>query len=516
MSKAQYNVDESVIKKPGEDRPLTKWEEEEWMKCALDPHYFMTTYCYVVGPRGKMLYEPRDYQKELIDDILQHRMTIVNAPRQTGKTQTLCLLSLHSATFKPDVTCGFSSYNTKGCKDFLQRFKYSYENLPNFLKNPVTLYNQSEVRFTNGSCAFVQVTSTTVFRGRSFGDGSIAMFDEYAHVDLETADAAYEAAIPALEGGGAEATSKAVIISTPNGTGSNKYAQLAFGAMEGSNGWYYHKVDPERIPNRDEAWRKRTIRTYGEARFRQEFMGEFISSKPMLVSSMIVESIKAKDPVFQTDDLRLFTNDFKGRTVAVGCDVSEGVGLDSSTFQIVDLDTLEQLGEYENNIFNQNLYTRDILSTLNKLHKGGCKEIFLGVEKNGVGQGVLRLLENSNDPVMNHITMINDVDKDGISTGRAGLTTSASTKMAACALFKEMIESGKLKLNSVHLLNQLRLFIQQGRTFKAEKGGKDDLISAFLIVMMMLPQLANYEDSVDRAINDMDYDIDDETWGIVF
>lgn len=516
MSKAQYNVDESVIKKPGDDKPLTPDEEAEWIKCALDPRYFMNTYCYVVGAKGKMLYEPRDYQEDLVDDILDNRFLIANAPRQTGKTATLSLLGLHAATFKPDVTCGYTSYRQSACKDILQRIKYAYENLPSFLKSPVVLYNQSEVRFTNGSTMFVQVTSSQIFRGRSFGDGSMAVFDEYAHVDLETAEAAYEAAMPAMEGGGSAGTSKAIIISTPNGTGSNKYAQIAFGAMEGSNGWHYHKVDPTRIPNRDEAWRKKTIRTYGEARFRQEFMGEFISSKPLLISSMVVEAIKTEEPKYATDDLRIFVDDFNNRTIAVGVDVGEGVGLDSSTFQVIDLDTLEQLAEYENNVFNQNMFTRDLLSTLKMLKKRGCGDIFLGVEKNGVGQGVLRLLESSDDPIMDEITMINDVDKNGISTGRKGLTTTNRSKIEACGLFKELVESGKLKLKSVNLLNQLRLFMQQGVTFKAEKGGHDDLVSSFLVIMMMMPQLANYEDSVDQAIHDLNENIDDETWGIIF
>ena len=82
---SQYNVDYGVVKKPQHDRELTEWEAQEWIKCSLDPWYFWTTYCYVVGPKGKTLFEPRDYQIEMIDVILDNRFVIINAPRQTGK-----------------------------------------------------------------------------------------------------------------------------------------------------------------------------------------------------------------------------------------------------------------------------------------------------------------------------------------------------------------------------------------------------------------------------------------------
>jgi hypothetical protein len=511
-----YNVDYAVVKKPGQDTPLTKKQAKRWRELKNDPLKFMTEECWVVGPHGKTLFEPRDYQIDLLNDILANRLIMANAPRQSGKSALLVLLALHTGIFHSDATVGMTSYRLSGCKDLLSRVKYSLENLADFLKPPVTLYNQSEIRFTNGSTIFTQVTSSQIFRGRSFGKNSLAIFDEFAHVDLETAEAAYEAAMPALEGGGASATSKAVIISTPNGTGSNKYAQLAFGAMEDANGWIYHKVDPDKIPGRDEAWKAKTIKTYGMARYLQEFRGEFISSKPLLVSSMVLEALKVKKPTKEIDgSLKLFTDSFNGKTIGVAVDVSEGVGLDSSTIQIYDLITLEQLGEYENNTANQNDFTRDLLKILTMIKRDGADNIYMGVEKNSVGAGVLRLLETSSNPILDEVTMINDVDQYGAPKGHSGLSTNVKSKGEACALLKELIESYKLKINSISLINQLRLFMKHANGgFKAERGGHDDLVSAMLILMMMLKQLAHYEDSVDGAINDVDdMDIDAEVWG---
>lgn len=78
---SQYNVDYGVVKKPQHDRPLTESEAEEWIKCAEDPWYFFTNYCYTVGPEGKTLFDARDYQVDMLNDIMNNRFTIVNAPR---------------------------------------------------------------------------------------------------------------------------------------------------------------------------------------------------------------------------------------------------------------------------------------------------------------------------------------------------------------------------------------------------------------------------------------------------
>ena len=82
---AENFVDFGVVKKPQNDAPLTVFEEAEGLKCADDPWYFFTKYCYVVSPKGKLLFEPRDYQVDLLDDIFNNRFVICNSPRQTGK-----------------------------------------------------------------------------------------------------------------------------------------------------------------------------------------------------------------------------------------------------------------------------------------------------------------------------------------------------------------------------------------------------------------------------------------------
>lgn len=85
MAKAQNNVDSNAIKKPGDDVPLTKEQQDEWEKCADDPFYFFTNYCMVRGSKGKVLFQPRVYQEDLLNVVINNTHSVVISPRQSGK-----------------------------------------------------------------------------------------------------------------------------------------------------------------------------------------------------------------------------------------------------------------------------------------------------------------------------------------------------------------------------------------------------------------------------------------------
>jgi hypothetical protein len=126
----------------------------------------------------------------------------------------------------------------------------------------------------------------------------------------------------------------------------------------------------------------------------------------------------------------------------------------------------------------------------------------------------MRLIENSQDNGLGAATLISDVNSDGTPGKRLGMLTTGKSKLAGCVQLKDMIEGGILKLNSKKLLTELKFFIKSGVSFAAEKGAKDDRVMASVVFCNMLPQIANYEESVDKAINDVNEE--DETWGISF
>lgn len=434
-------------------------------------------------------------------DCDDHLFAVTRSYILTHNTVTLALYALHCAIFQAGFVVGITSFKNKNVVDVMSRVRLTYEKLPMFLKPVVTLYNRFTIEFASKSTIYGEVTSEGALRGRT---NNLAIIDEFAFVKPSIAEEFYTSLLPSLTADGEESSTKAIFISTPNGS-SGLYAQLAFGAMAGKNGFKYHKVDHNRIPGRSEAFRQKMIDKMGRNRYEQEYEGAFLSDKGTLVNSRVIESIKTKDPEWVYGDIRFFRTDLSGRKLAMACDVSEGIGKDSHAFQVFDLETLEQVAEYENNDMSQTYYAKQIIKGIDKLFELGADEVYYTVENNGVGTGVLRLLENSQSEALERATMISDADGK-----RTGLKTTGPTKKQSCADLKDLIEMDKMKINSELLKVQLKFFIKKGNSFAAESGMHDDLVMACVILCNMLNVLSNYEDEVHEHMNEIKIETDDD------
>jgi len=464
----QYNIDESVVKKPQHDLPLTEYEQEEWLKCANDKYYWMRTYVYVQSGKGKLLFDPRDYQQRIIDTCEENRFVIGVSGRQSGKTSSLGIDVLHDCIFNEDYKVGISSYKLKNVKDYIERIKYAYENLPFWMKPPVIEYNRFNIRFSNASSIISEVTNESTFRGLTL---QRIILDEFAFVKPDVANELWTSLLPSISADGENATTRLNIISTPNGT-SGIFPMVWFGAKSKSNGFAAVEVKYEEVPGRTEKFEKDMIKKMGREKFEQEFKNKFISNKGTLINSMVLESITPKDPVEEFGDLRIYVSDLSGRCLAMACDVGEGIGQDDHTIQIVDIDTMEQVAEYNNNMISQTIYTKEIIKIMKFLYSRRISELYFTIENNGLGSGVLRLIENANEPVLDKAVFISDVNEDGSPSKRLGMYTTNRSKLAGCTQLKDVIELGKLTIYSELLLTQLKFFIRKGASYEAERGMK--------------------------------------------
>lgn len=503
-----YDLDETIaIKKPADDCPMTLEQADEWIKCAQDKIYWMENYVYVQSDKGKTKFIPRIYQRRIIQLCEDFRWTIIQSGRQTGKSQTLAVDIVHDVIFRSDYRVGFTSYTDTNTADVRERVGYIYENLPTWMKPPVLLYNQKMIKFSNKSSIQFQVTSIKTFRGKSLNR---IIVDELAHVDEKVAEAFMTALLPSLTGGGTEANTRLTIISTPAGT-SGTFAQYWYNAVSGTNGFGYTLVKYEEIPNRGEAFERQMLTKMSKNKFDQEFRCIMISDKGTLINSRTIEAITTKDPELSLGDLNLYTTNFNKRKIMIACDVSDGIGQDSHAFQIFDVESLEQIGEYQNNMMSQSYYTKEIIKTIKYLFENGASEIYYTVENNGTGAGVIRLLEASDDTYLQRAMFVSDINGK-----KSGIVMSKSSKEKGCALLKDLIEMNKLKINSEKLKVQMKFFVKVGNTFKAESGTHDDLVMACVLLMLLMDILVNYEDSIYEAVSEIDGDLDDEEWGIMF
>lgn len=80
----------NVLKKAHKKEELTQHQIDELRKCAKDKedgyYYFITNYCYVQHPtKGKVLFDPYHYQKNLLYNYHNYRLSINMLARQLGK-----------------------------------------------------------------------------------------------------------------------------------------------------------------------------------------------------------------------------------------------------------------------------------------------------------------------------------------------------------------------------------------------------------------------------------------------
>lgn len=432
----------------------------------------------------------------------EHLYAVGRSHILTHNTEGFVIDILWEMTFFRDTRVGVTSYKDTNVNDINSRIRFCYESLPTFLKAPVKKYNSKAIAFSNGSSVEFEVIKESTFRGKS---KTRILVDEFAFVEPSIAEAFLTSIIPSLMGAGKKAKTKFQVISTPNGT-SGEFAKMWFDAVSGKNGYAYTEVKYEEVPDRDEEFERAMLEKMTREKFLQEFKCHWISTKKSLINGSYIETIDTIDPVEKIGDLHLFVKreELAGRKLAMACDVSEGIGGDYHAFQIFDIERMEQVGEFQNNVLTQSMYVKQILNAIKLMHESGAEEIYYTYENNAIGAGVARLLETSESPWLDHAMLISDINGK-----KLGMNTNRSSKDKGCTQLKDLIEMGKMKIRSKRLKTELQFFVKKGASFAAEDGATDDLVMATVILCNMLEILSNYEDSVYDTMNEID-GLDDE------
>lgn len=501
-----YDHSQSSVKKPKDEVNLTEEQAKEMVKCALDIEYFLSNYVWVQGDKGRTLFKPRPYQTRLYDALEDHRHVVMLSGRQSGKSSTVVGYALWQTIFNKDHKFGFASYRLANCKDLMNRFKFAYENLPFWMKPAVTEYNRFTVSFVNGSSVEAQVIRENTFRGNTPKE---IFIDELAFVSPAIAEEFWGGLLPSLMGAGEDSDTSLIIASTPNGTG-DLFSDIWFNAVNGTNGFYPVEVKYEEIPGRTEKFEKDMIAKFGKTRFLIEFRCQFLSDKSTLINTHVLESLKHEEPVFYPDEnLTFWVRSMKGMKVAISCDVGEGVGKDYHAIHITDVDKFEQIGEFRNNTMTQTEYTKAIIKILQLCWDLGAEEVYYTVENNSIGLGILTLLQNSEAEALDRSTLITHHDSK-----KPGMPMNTATKPHGCQKVKDLVELGKYKIRSKQLINELKFFVRGKGSFAAENGKTDDLCMSLVLMMLLLEQLADYEETAYDKMSEVEYDEVDDSFEV--
>ena len=83
-----------------------------------------------------------------------------------------------------------------------------------------------------------------------------------------------------------------------------------------------------------------------------------------------------------------------------------------------------------------------------------------------------------------------------------------SSKLTACAKFKQLVENNRFTLHSKNLISELKTFIASGNSYQARQGDNDDLVSAMLLVTRIMQALQNYDATIDDKMRSVEPEFD--------
>jgi hypothetical protein len=473
------------LKKPRKKIEFTAYQIEEYVKCESDPIYFAENYIKIVTlDHGLVPITLYDFQKEIIETSQTSRNVAVCTSRQVGKTTTAVCLLLHYVIFNSFKTVAILAHKKDGATEVLTRIKQAYEALPDFLQQGILKYNEGDISLENGCKIISGSSSSGTLRGKAvnylYGDEAafIPNFDEWMRAVFPTLSSGKETRI--------------LLTSTPNGL--NSFYHICEGGKNKTNGYAYIEVKWDRIPGRDKEWYKNTIATLNNdlEAFQVEYCCEFQGSSGTLISGTVLKALKSINPITNVNSIKQFIMPEKDRKYTVLCDVSEGVGLDSSAFQVIDITDMpyKQVCSFKDNLITP----QDYASTIYNISRV-YNDASILVETNNVGDTVAHILYN--DYECETLIMTETAGKAGqrITSGmgkagsvRKGIKTTKTTKTVGCSVLKLLVEQKQLLLNDQDTLDELYRFSRDGETYAAEEGAHDDLVMGLVLFAWMSNQ----------------------------
>lgn len=329
--------------------------------------------------------------------------------------------------------------------------------------------------------------------------------DEFAFVRGTIAQEFWTSVSPTLATGG-----KAIITSTPN-SDEDQFALIWKGANKcedeygnktdvGINGFKAFKADWRRHPERDIAWADKMRAQLGDDRFRREMDLEFLIADETLINPSTLIELSGIEPINRMGQVRWYDKPKKGQIYAVALDPSLGTGSDPAAIQIFEANTTKQIGEWKHNKTDIPSQIK-LLAQINKYIVDITEEpnnIYYSIENNSIGEAALISLNEYGEANIPGI-FISEAGKK-----RKGFNTTNKTKLAACAKFKTLVESKKMKVHSHSLISECKSFIAHGGSYAAKVGETDDLVMATLLIVRILQQLGDYHFELESQIRDHD------------
>jgi hypothetical protein len=502
------SLDGNLIKKAHAPQRYTL-EEVKHLEACMDPIngplYFCKNFLKIQHPtRGSIPFVPYEYQERLIQSYHNYKQSIGMLPRQMGKTTCATGYLLWYTMFVPESQVLIAAHKYEGAQDIMNRYRFGYENLPDFIRAGVHTYNRNSIEYDNGSRIQATTTTENTGRGKSL---SLIYCDEFAFVQPpEKAKEFWTALSPTLSTGG-----KCIITSTPNSdedqfamiwTEANKRLDEFGNEQElGTNGFHSFFAHWSEHPDRDEEWAAVERSKIGAERFRREFDCEFLIFDETLINAVKLIEIKGVEPIMTMGQTRWYKDIDPRATYLVALDPSLGTGSDYGAIQVYEMPSMEQVAEWHHNltpIQHQVKHLREICRYINDrgIERGGAPQIYYSVENNTLGEAALIVISDLGEENFHGLFLSEPIRKGHIRKFRKGFNTTHRSKITTCSQLKNLLETYKMKINSKALISELKTFVASGVSFGAKSGEHDDLVSSTLLIIRMAEVLSDWDPKI--------------------
>lgn len=447
----------------------------EVVRSGKDPVYFSNQYAQISHPmHGLIPFDMYGFQEEALRDFKRHRFNVILKARQLGISTTVAAYVCWLMLFHRDKNILVVATKLGTAANLVKKSKAIYKNLPTWLRiAAIEIDNRNSFELSNGSQVKASATSGDAGRSEAL---SLLVVDEAAIV--EGLDEMWAGLYPTLSTGGT-----CIALSTPYGVG-NWFHKIYSEAEEGKNDFNPIKLPWQVHPDRDAAWFVKETRNMSKREIAQELECNFNASGETVVHGddlrRILEGVT--DPKHKTGFDRnywIWKEPVLGRDYLALADVARGDGSDYSVCQVIDVQTMEQVAEYQGKI------TPDMFAPLLVNMATEYNSALLVTENNSLGIGVLsRLAELEYNNIYYSIRSTHEyVDQATAEAigGVAGFTMSMKTRPLVIAKFEEFVRNKLITINSKRLANEIKTFVWHNGRPQAMRSYNDDLVIATAI-----------------------------------
>ena len=229
------------------------------IKCGDDPWYFITSFVYTLERKeGIKIFPDYPFLKDFIPLLLDERLLIVLKSRQMLITWTVMAFLIWDCIFQGSSDVLVISKREAEAKELLQRAKFIYNNLPEYMQTAVGYNNKNMLEFNYRNSRIISLPSSPDI-GRTYSPKRI-FWDEMAFTPFD--EEVFQSLQPALDGGGSF-----IGVSSSNGL-NTKHGQLCMNYNE--QGFKRHDIHYSMHPLKDDNWLKEAKKGMSIERWNQE------------------------------------------------------------------------------------------------------------------------------------------------------------------------------------------------------------------------------------------------------